>query len=61
MGDHIDVLVQERQNFSALAMEFCLSCTKLSIMYDDNLRNPSWNDIKCCIWIESWNQYVQQS
>ena len=28
---HIDVLVQERRNSSALAMELCLSCTNPSI------------------------------
>ena len=29
--DNLDGLVQERRNSSALAMEFCLSCTNPSI------------------------------
>ena len=32
LGLHIDGLVQERRNSSALAMELGLSCTNLSIL-----------------------------
>ena len=33
---YIDMLVQERRNSSALAMELCLSCTNPAISYSSN-------------------------
>ena len=34
-SDHVDILVQNYSNFSALAMELLLSCTKPSMLSQD--------------------------
>ena len=57
---HINGLVQERRNFSALAMELCLSCTSPSIYSRSNRDFPvriSMNINSSCIRIFSFDDY----